>query len=321
MPNPDSLLNRMDRRSFLKRAVSMTAGTTAFARGGISGASGQSASFRFKHAMCNEAFEKWPFAATCQAIRKAGYTGVELAPFTLADDPVQIPAKQRKEYASIMRSEGLTFAGLHWLLLAPKGLHVTTPDKALRKRSWQHVKGLIDLCADLGPDGVMVFGSPQQRSTTGGLSREEAVKNFVDGLAGIAPHGVERGVKVLIESFSSLPNDVSRTLDEAVAMVRQIGSPAIQIMFDTANAAKEVEPHAVLVDRYFDLIRHVHVHGTESRRPGAAPYDHVPVLRVLKRRGYSGWLSLEVFDFSPGPEKIARESLRLLEAEIAELEP
>lgn len=201
-----------------------------------------------------------------------------------------------------MRSEGLTFAGLHWLLLAPKGLLVTTPDQALRERSWRHVKGLIDLCADLGPDGVMVFGSPQQRSATGGLSRAEAVKNFVDGLASVAPHGVERGVKVLVESFSTRQDDVSRTLAEAVGMARQIGSPAIQIMFDTTNAAAEAEPHAVLVDRYFDWIRHVHVHGTESRRPGAPPYDHVPVLSVLRRRGYSGWLSLEVFDFSAGAE-------------------
>jgi sugar phosphate isomerase/epimerase len=280
-----------------------------------------SASFRFKHAMCNEAFEKWPFAAACQAIRKAGYTGLELAPFTLADDPVTIPAGQRKEYASIMRAEGLTFAGLHWLLLAPKGLHVTAPDKALRERSWRHVEGLIGLCADLGPDAVLVFGSPQQRAVTGGLSREEAVKHFVEGLAGIAPHAVERGVQVLVESFSTRPEDVSRTLAEAMGIVRQVGSPAVQIMFDTANAAQEAEPHAVLVDRYFDWIRHVHVHGIESRRPGAPPYDHVPVLRVLRRRGYSGWLSLEVFDFKAGAENIARDSLRLIEAEIARLEP
>ena len=69
-------------------------------------------------------------------------------------------------------------------MVSPKGLHVTTPDAELRARSWEHIRDLIDLCADLGPDGVMVFGSPKQRSTTGGLTREQATRNYIDGLAG-----------------------------------------------------------------------------------------------------------------------------------------
>jgi sugar phosphate isomerase/epimerase len=128
-------------------------------------------SYRFRHAICNEAFEKFPFGDACRAIRKAGYEGIEIAPFTLAEDPSTIPASQRREYRSIIQSEGLRFVGLHWLMVSPKGLHVTTPDTALRTRSWQHIRNLVDLSADLGPGGVMVFGSPNQRATTGCLTR------------------------------------------------------------------------------------------------------------------------------------------------------
>ena len=63
--------------------------------------------------MCNEAFDKWPFADACKAIRKAGYAGIEIAPFTLAETPGEIGAAQRAEYRDIMGSEGLSFAGLH----------------------------------------------------------------------------------------------------------------------------------------------------------------------------------------------------------------
>ncbi len=276
--------------------------------------------FQFRHATCNEAFEKQPFAEVCKIVKKAGYTGFEIAPFTLADDPVQISAGKRKEYRDIMQSEGLKFAGLHWLMVSPKGLHVTTPDAALRKKSWDHVRNLIDLCADLGPDGVMVFGSPAQRSATGGLSPAQATKNFVEGLVSIAPHAGERGVKVLLEALPLGQCDVVTTLDEAAALVRQINHPSIKTMFDTHNAVKEVEPHAVLVERHFDLIRHVHVNEMDGKHCGKGNYDFKPVLRVLKRHNYQGWVSLEAFDFSFGGETIVTESLRYLESEIARLD-
>src|SRR6185369_12641488 len=141
--------------------------------------------FSFRHAICNESFEGWAFRDTAKAIRKAGYTGIEIAPFTLAESPQKVSAAQRQECRDVIQSEGLKFVGLHWLMVSPKGLHVTTPDDGLRQRSWDHIRALIDLCADLGPGGVMVFGSPKQRSTTGGLSRQQATRNFVEGLRGV----------------------------------------------------------------------------------------------------------------------------------------
>ena len=269
----------------------------------------------FRYSMCNEAFGERPFAETCKAIRKAGYTGIEIAPFTLAADPILISSVERQSYRNIMTSEGLSFAGLHWLMVTPKGLHVTGPDALLRERSWAHVRNLIDLCADLGPDGVMVFGSPAQRSTTGGLTRERATRNLVEGLASIAEHARERGVRVLLEALPANQCDVVRTLGEAVAIVREIGSPFIQTMFDVHNAVDEAEPHVALLERYFEHIRHVHVNELDGRHCGAGDYDFKPLLGALRGLDYRGWISLEVFDFTPGPERIAGESLRHLQAE------
>ena len=90
-------------------------------------------------------------------------------------------------------------------------------------------------------------------------------------------------------------------------------------MFDTHNAAEEKEPHHCLVDKHFALIRHVHVNEMDGRHCGAGDYDFKPVLDVLRRRNFNGWVSLEAFDFKPGPETIADESLRYLEKEISKL--
>lgn len=274
---------------------------------------------KLKQAICNEIFEGWDFAAACQAIKKAGYAGVEIAPMTLSDDPARIPAARRRQLRQIMSEEGLEFVGLHWLMVAPPGLHVTTPDKQLREKSWQHIRDLVDLCADLGPGGVMVFGSPKQRQTTGGSTPQQATRRFVEGLAAVAPHAEQQGVTILIEALSPAQCDVVQTLAEAVAIVDEIGSPAIRTMFDTHNAVDEREPHHVLVDRYFDYIHHVHVNEMDGKHCGQGDYDFKPVLEVLLRRGYSRWVSLEAFDFSFGAERIANESLRYLESEIEKI--
>ena len=263
--------------------------------------------------MCNEAFGERPLADACRVLRKTGYTGIEIAPFTLAADPAGIAPAQRREYRDIMQSEGLAFVGLHWLMVSPKGLQVTGPDEALRARSWAHVRNLVDLCADLGPDAVLVFGSPAQRGSTGGMTRAQATRNFIDGLAAIAPHAQERGVTVLVEALPVGQCDVVQTLEEAACIVREIGNPAIRTMFDVHNAIDEAEPHAALIDHYFDLIRHVHVNELDGRHCGAGDYDFKPVLDVLARRKFGGWVSLEVFDFTPGAERIAVESLRHLQ--------
>ena len=264
---------------------------------------------RLKHAMCNEAFESTPFVEQCRTLKSAGYEGIEIAPFTLAADPLDITPDQRIEYRRTMRDEGLEFVGLHWLMVSPKGLHVTTPDKGLRGRSWDHIRNLIDLCADLGENGVMVFGSPQQRSTTGGLTRQEATRNYVEGLAAVAPQAESRGVTVLVEALPVGQSDVVQSLAEAVSIVQEVNSPAIRTMFDTHNAVNEIEPHPVLVERYFEFVRHVHVNEMDGRYPGTGDYDFGALLGTLIRLDYRHWVSLEVFDFKPGAAEIAQRSI------------
>lgn len=275
--------------------------------------------FVFRQAICNEVFQDWAFHEACKSIRKTGYTGIEIAPFTLSETPATISSDERRQVRSIISSEGLRFVGLHWLMMAPRGLHVTTPDDALREKSWQHVRDMVDLCADLGDGGVVVFGSPKQRCTVDGSTPADARKRFEDGFGEVSGQAMQRGVTLLVEALPSSQCDVVQTLSEAVEIVRNVASPAVRTMFDSHNAADETEPHAELVDRYFEYIRHVHVNEMDGRHPGTGDYDFVPVFEVLRRRNYDAWISLEAFDFTPGAETIAAESLRHIESQIAKL--
>ena len=270
----------------------------------------------FRFSVCNEIFKDAAFADGCRQSKHLGYAGIEIAPFTLAEFPAKISLSERMAYRHIMKEEGLSFVGLHWLLVSPPGLHVTTPDKSLRAKSWQHIRDLIDLCADLGESGVMVFGSPKQRNAVNDIAVSEAVKNFTAELAQVAPLAQERGVRILVEALPSDQSNVINTLREAVSIVEQIGSPAVQTMFDTHNAADETESHTELVRRYFSHIAHIHVNEMDGREPGTGNYNFATLMQTLAELQYRDWVSLEVFDFTRGADVIAGGALNHLRQQL-----
>ena len=279
---------------------------------------------RFNLSVCNELYGETDFAEACRSMRRAGWTGIEVAPFTLMQDATRLPVGRRREVRDIIVSEGLKFVGLHWLTVGPEGLHVTTPDGAVRRRSWEYVRGLVELCADLRPEGaaggVMVFGSPVQRRTTGGLTREQAEANFIEGVRSIVPDLEAAGVTLCVEALPTDQCDVIISLDRAAEIVDEIGSAMVQTMFDSHNAIEELQPHDELVAKHWAKIRHIHVNeldGSYPRRGGG--YDFKPVLRVAAERNFQGWVSMEVFDFSPGAERIVTESITYLKDEIAQI--
>jgi D-psicose/D-tagatose/L-ribulose 3-epimerase len=293
----------------------------------------------FRYSICNEIF--WNTSATreqsrsenpefregCKLARAMGYTGLEISPFTLANDVKDISAARRKELRDIMRSEGLQFVGLHWLLVTPDWLHITTPDVALRTRSWDYFRELIDLAGDLregqSEPAIMVLGSPKQRGTANGATAPEAIDHLVDGLKSVADHAQQRECVICIETLDHSQTDVDNTLAETVQIVHRVNKPAVQTMFDFHNTPDETDPPEVLVDRYFPLIRHVHINEMDGRWPGSGHSDYVPLLRTLKRKNYRGWISLEVFPtnagkrtdvLTVGAEKIGRASIDYLKA-------
>lgn len=303
---------RPDRREFL--ALLAASGCASGTRDALMpGDSHAEPSSRFQLAICNETFQGWDFAAACRGAIETGYTGVEIAPFTLSDDPASIAADVRRECRDILGSEGLGYVGLHSLLTVPAGeLHITTPNGAIRNRSWEYFRRLIDLCADLGDAGMMILGSGRQRRAVEGSSVEDATKRLRDGLASVAGHAADRGVTILPETLAPHLCDVLTSLHETVQLVREINHPAVQTMFDTHNAVAETTPHDRLIEDYADLIRHVHINEMDGRHPGTGTYDFSVPLQALKDIGYDGWLSLEVFRFEPSGEEIARISSRYL---------
>lgn len=270
----------------------------------------------FRYAFCNESMKGMPWEKQCELTAQAGYTGIEIAAFTLVTEGVsEITPNRRKEMVKAMENVGISCAGLHWLFAPPpQGLHCTTSDESVRIKTWAYLDELIDFCADLGGT-VMIFGSPKQRDAASvGISVEEAVRRLTDGLANASDHAQNRGVKILLEVLDHTQTDVVNTSEQAMAILKEINHPAIQTMFDFHNTVDETEPFDVIIKKYYPYIHHVHVQEMDGKYLGIGngANDFVKAFQTLKDSNYDKWVSLEVFDFAPGPETIAKESMETL---------
>jgi sugar phosphate isomerase/epimerase len=87
-----------------------------------------------RFAICNETYQNWSFEKMCEDAAAAGYQAIELAPFTLRDDPRELTVEEALTLCAKAKSFGLEIIGLHWLLTKPTWFHITTPD-ARRQQS------------------------------------------------------------------------------------------------------------------------------------------------------------------------------------------
>lgn len=276
-----------------------------------------------KYAICNETFQSQDWAETCRAVAESGYQGIEVAPFTLGADVREISLHARRVYADTARREGLEVVGLHWLLVSPKGLSVTDPDAAVRADTSRYLTALVNFCADLGGH-ILVLGSPAQRRLPTDVPPEQALPVAIDRLKTCIEPALgaaqRHGITVCLEPLPPPEADFILTLEDAVTMIEQLQHPALRTIFDVKSASSEGKPLPDLIRTYAPYIAHVHANDANRRGPGFGATDYLPILSALQAASYSGYISVEVFDYSPDPYTIARESLAYMQRCAAEVE-
>lgn len=260
-------------------------------------------------ALCNEVIAGVPFERQCALAAGLGYDGLELAPFTLDDEPHRIGPAKRAAIREAAHAAGVAITGLHWLLVKPAGLSITADDRAVRARTLEVMRGMIELCAELG-GAVLVHGSPAQRRLRDGPDREAARRRGEDAFAAIAEDAARAGVFYCIEPLAARETDFINYIAEAAALVARIGNPALRTMIDCSAASEmEAEPVAALIERWLPtgLVAHIQVNDRNRRGPGQGEDRFGPVFAALGRQDYRGVVAVEPFDYVPdGPCSAAR---------------
>lgn len=266
----------------------------------------------FRYALSSEVY-KLPIEETVRRAARAGYDGIEIAPFTVADSVDEVPPPRREEIARIARGEGIEIVGLHWLLVSPKGLHLTTPDGGVRRRTVAYLEKLVRFAADLGAK-VLVFGSPKQRSIAEGDDRIEATCRAVDALRAVAEACAERGVLFLLEPLAPAETNFVNTVEEALEIIRLVGHPSLGYHLDVKAMASMPGGIIGTIREYGGGAGHFHANEPGGLAPGMGSVDFRPILDALAESGYRGWISVEPFSYEPDPDVVARTALATLRA-------
>ncbi|MCR8723176.1 sugar phosphate isomerase/epimerase family protein [Frigidibacter sp. ROC022] len=261
-----------------------------------------------KIALCNEVIRELPFAEQCALAAGLGYDGIEIAPFTLDAAPHLLSPARIAEIRRAAQEAGLAISGLHWLLLAPEGMSITSPDPEVRRFTEDTVRRLVDLCAELG-GGYVVHGSPGQRMLARGREAEDRA-NALAYFAAMAEAAEAAGITYLLEPLSPEKTNFIVNVAEAAAIVDEIGSDALRTMIDCNSAGtREDLPVPDLIAHWLPggKVAHVHYNDPNRRGPGQGAMDFAPITAALRAGGYQGWIGVEPFVYEPdGPACAAR---------------
>ena len=170
------------------------------------------------------------------------------------------------------------------------------------------MKSLVDFCGDVGGE-VIIFGSPKQRNIEEGVTYDEAFDYARSIMAETMPRCADRGVTICMEPLTHLETNFLQSAEETVSLIDAVQHPNFQLILDTKAMTFEKDDRATLIKRYADKMRHYHANDENLNGPGFGDVDFAPIFAALKEIDFQHYVSVEVFNFEPGPEAIASKSL------------
>ncbi len=276
-------------------------------------------------AFSTNAYLRHPFHEAAERIAALGYEGLEL----LADVPHAWPAGlldvQKRGILEAMERSGLAFSNVNAFMMNAVNDHrqpywypsFIEPDPEYRRVRIDHTVRALSLCAELGAPHITTEpGGP----LAPGQSRQEAIDLFVEVLKPLAEHAHNVGVLLLIEPEPGL---LLETTDQYLEVAERLDAPSIGLNFDVGHAYCVSEDLPKAIAKLAPQIRHYHLEDIAASRvhhhlvPGMGAIDFAEVVGAIRKTGYDGWLTVELYPFLDDPDAAARGALDVLRPLVA----
>ena len=264
-----------------------------------------------KFGICNEIFQGWKIEDTFAYAAKAGYDAVEVAPFTLCNYVTEISATERTRIKDAAAQAGIAISGIHWVLVKAEGMYLTSPDVGVRAKTARYFYDLVDCCADFGGK-IIVVGSPKQRNVMEGVGYAQAWEWATDVFRDAVKRAEDRGVTICFEPLAPSETNFINTAVDGIKFTKQLNSRNFKIILDVKAMSSESKSIPQIIRESKGDFAYFHANDVNLKGPGFGKVDFTPIADALKEVGYDGYVSVEVFDFTEGPEVIATKSIEYL---------
>jgi sugar phosphate isomerase/epimerase len=195
-------------------------------------------------------------------------------------------------------------------------MHITTPDALLRKEARRFAQHLARICGALGGK-VMVWGSPKARNLLPEWDHAEATKRAVEVVRGVAEIAWQHGVTLAMEPLGRKETNWMNTAAEGVEFCKAVDHPACKLHLDVKAMSDESKAIPDIIRDSREWFVHFHTNDPNLLGPGMGEVKYEPIIAALREVKYDGWLSTEVFDYTPGPRVIAQRSIAYLKKVMA----
>ncbi|MCE9531835.1 MAG: sugar phosphate isomerase/epimerase [Planctomycetes bacterium] len=267
-----------------------------------------------KLAFSTNAYLNFSFPEAVRKLAAIGYAGVEI----MADVPHAWPAYMLPEHKQSIRDalakNHLTISNINAFMMHaisdPRQLYWypswIEPDVNYRQVRILHTRRALTMARELGAKCITTEpGGP----VAAGQSWNEALKLFVEMIKPVAAHAEKEGVLLLVEPEPGLLIETAAQFEE---FMQHIDSPAVGLNFDIGHHYCVKDDPAPTIERLAKYIRHIHLEDIAATRvhhhliPGEGAIDFAAALRSIRKIGYDGWVTIELYPYVNDPDHAAR---------------
>ena len=138
-----------------------------------------------------------------------------------------------------------------------------------------------------------------------------------DVLRAAMPTMSDCGVTLAVEPLGPEEGDFLLTADAGVDLIKMVDSPNCRLHLDVKAMSSEPTPIADIIRKHAEYMVHFHANDANRRGPGMGEIDFDPIFAALRDVNYDGWVSVEVFDYDPGVETLAKDSIEYMQKCLA----
>ncbi|MGO8820257.1 MAG: sugar phosphate isomerase/epimerase family protein [Desulfomonilaceae bacterium] len=269
-----------------------------------------------KFAFSSNAFLRYSLLETIKIVSGLGYEGIEI----MADVPHAFPLHLTDEDITTIRKaladNGLSISNINAFMHNADGdtYHPSwiENDRALREKRIDYTLRCIDLAEKLGARNI----STEPGGPLDGISREDGLRLYIEGLMAVEGRAREKGIKILIEPEPGLLVENSvQFLD----LIKNLDPTVFGINFDIGHFYCVNENPSQLIHSMKGYIHHFHLEDIAATRVhhhlmlGHGAIDLFEVLNTIEEIGYKGFVTVELYTYEYAPEDAALGAIQYLE--------